>query len=356
MSVVWQRFFVLTILLLTDAKPISNGNRRSQEPIGFTPEMLLYLQLLQSDDGAIRSVRGSGGGVDRSAAGQSGVLLFVQPTDNRNSGDVITDPNILLMLENFQSDKWPQSGAGSTRLTRQMSPAEEAADPPYLETGTSRGTFLWLVPRRNPSADPPTPSAVLHPPPASQAAVTAAAVAATPSHKSEAESVASKATNKVSGRSISSSQMSPNQSGSADEESPDFLSTLVTIPQVWMHDLSHMIIQPLRKPSSGERDSFEYFGMVGKAPFIQCPLGFKKSSLGNHFLFAILPIVFRFSKNLWCSVCRQRYLPASIPQSQKLSGQQPSGIGHRILHRRYCGNARRAGPRHRHPSVIDHGR
>lgn len=271
MSVVWQRFFVLTILLLTDAKPISNGDRTAnQQHIGFTPEMLLYLQLLQTDDApVIRPVRTS--------STRPGVLFLVQPP----SDAVDVDPNTTLMVENFQINQWPdQSSGGSARLTRQMSPTDDTSDPPYLETGTSRGTFLWLVPRRTAPSDPPTPSAVLHPPPASQAA--SATPPVSKEKKNEDETSASKsAGNKVSGRSISQSPMVPNHPGGTDDESPDFLSTLVTIPQVWMHDLSHMIIQPLRKPTSGERDSFEYFGMVGKAPFIQCPLGFKKSSLGN---------------------------------------------------------------------------
>jgi hypothetical protein len=105
----------------------------------------------------------------------------------------------------------------------------------------------------------------------------------TTSKQYNAEYNAQTSGNRVSGRSISTANSSPNHSYITDDDPPDFLSTLVTLPQVWMHDLSHMIIQPLRKPSSGERDSFEYFGMVGKAPFIQCPLGFKKSSLGNSF-------------------------------------------------------------------------
>ncbi len=257
--------FVLTLLVVAEAKSIGSA-QVSTTIQSYTPEVLVFLELLKDD-----RVR------HKSDSPKSHLLLVVKPDDRTTDGGkdlTISDPNLLLMVENFQSShQWSAESSKSPRLTRDMS--SDNSDPPYLETGTSRGSYfdLWLVPRRNWPNDQVPPSASLIPPPLQTSAST--------SKQNVAESSAAKNGNRVSGRSISSSHMSPNHSEHSDDESPDFLSTLVTIPQVWMHDLSHMIIQPLRKPTSGERDSFEYFGMVGKAPFIQCPLGFKKSSLGN---------------------------------------------------------------------------
>ena len=268
MSVVAQScLFVLTLLVAAgEAKSI--GSRNPTPIASYTPgtEVLFFLQLLKDDR------------VRQYDSPKSHLLLVVQPEAGGGKDLTISDPNILLMVENFQSShQWADESGKSPRLTRDMS--SDSSDPPYMEMGTSRGNYfdLWLVPRRNLPNDQVPPSASLIPPPLH--------APATPSKQQQAESGATKNGNRVSGRSISSAHMSPNHSDHSDDDPPDFLSTLVTIPQVWMHDLSHMIIQPLRKPTSGERDSFEYFGMVGKAPFIQCPLGFKKSSLGNIIFF-----------------------------------------------------------------------
>lgn len=301
MSVVGQLhalFVLLTLVLVTDAKSISiqestpHGDATTQTIHSFTPEVLVFLELLK--DSGIRSIRNSDS--------QSHLFLVVQPDDHRPGKEDLTatsDPNILLMVEHFQSQDWPATG-NSARLTR----GSDSSEPPYLETGTSRGNFydLWLVPRRNSRSGEALPSSLV-PPPLQSAAT---------SDKQVATESGQKNINKVSGRSISSSHMSHN-SGSSDEDTPDFLSTLVTIPQVWMHDLSHMIIQPLRKPSSGERDSYEYFGMVGKAPFIQCPLGFKKSSLGNslfliNFSSVVCLVYWHFPYH------KIRYLSSGIPE------------------------------------------
>lgn len=277
MKIVWQfSFFVLTLFADFEAKSI--GSRDSTPSFQVAPtdavkkvenyasQVLVFVELLK--DGEI--------GGKNSDWTQPHVLLVVHRPDEPvdNGKDIITsDPNILLMLENFQSKaEWPESST-APRLARDMS--RDDSDPASLETGTSRGNYydVWLVPRRSRTADPYPPSASLLPPPAH--------IPVTTANQYNAEYGMQAGGNRVSGRSISSTNVSPNHSYSSDDDAPDFLSTLVTLPQVWMHDLSHMIIQPLRKPSSGERDSFEYFGMVGKAPFIQCPLGFKKSSLGT---------------------------------------------------------------------------
>lgn len=268
MSAVGQlkALLVLTLVLVTDAKSIAIAESTTYGATtihSFSPEVLVFVELLK--DGGLSSIG------NRDARSHL-LLAVVQPDDHGETA--ISDPNILLMMENFQSPGWPSGN--SARLTREMG-SESSSDLPHLESGTSRGNFydLWLVPRRTRTGEPLAPSASLKPPPV-QPALTSDIQTAT-------EKSPSKSNNKVSGRSISSAHMSPNHSDSSDDDPPDFLSTLVTIPQVWMHDLSHMIIQPLRKPQTGERDSYEYFGMVGKAPFIQCPLGFKKSSLGNSF-------------------------------------------------------------------------
>ena len=69
-----------------------------------------------------------------------------------------------------------------------------------------------------------------------------------------------------------------------EEDHGDFLTSLGGhIPHLW-HDLGKMLTHSLGQNPLGtgtERDSYEYFGMVGKAPYILCPLGFKKNSLGN---------------------------------------------------------------------------
>ena len=65
-----------------------------------------------------------------------------------------------------------------------------------------------------------------------------------------------------------------------ENEQEDFLASLSQIPNLW-YDLGKILTQPLRhKPTGTERDSYEYFGMVGKAPYILCPLGFKKNVKG----------------------------------------------------------------------------
>jgi hypothetical protein len=146
------------------------------------------------------------------------------------------DPNIVLLLQHFEAaDEEEFSALSAERPTRDMSIEDESEN--------NRSFFdLLLVPRRKWPDDQMTLATRLSPPPPSPPV----------------------AINKV-GRSISTADMGSNQpyhSEISDDESPDFLSTLVTIPQVWMHDLSQMIIQPLRKDKNplGERDSFEYFG------------------------------------------------------------------------------------------------
>ena len=65
-----------------------------------------------------------------------------------------------------------------------------------------------------------------------------------------------------------------------ENEQEDFLTSLGQIPNLW-HDLGKILTHPLRqKPTGTERDSYEYFGMVGKAPYILCPLGFKRDNKG----------------------------------------------------------------------------
>jgi len=147
------------------------------------------------------------------------------------------DPNIVLLLQHFEAaDEEELSALSAERPTRDMSIEDESEN--------NRSFFdLLLIPRRKWPDDQMTLATRLSPPPLHNQPV---------------------AINKV-GRSISAAEMSPNQpyhTEISDDESPDFLSTLVTIPQVWMHDLSQMIIQPLRKDKNplGERDSFEYFG------------------------------------------------------------------------------------------------
>lgn len=277
MKIVWQfSLFVLTLFAAFEAKSI--GSRDStpsfyvapthadKKVVSYTPEVLVFVELFKDSKSSDKDNEWT----------QPHVLLVVQRANEAvDYGKDITtsDPNILLMLENFQSNpEWPESSV-APRLTRDMS--RDDSDPAYLETGTSRGNYydVWLVPRSSRTADPYPPSGSLLPPPTHNPVTTV--------KQHNAEYSMQPGGNRVAGRSISSANVSPNHSYNSDDDAPDFLSTLVTLPQVWMHDLSHMIIQPLRKPSSGERDSFEYFGMVGKAPFIQCPLGFKKSSLGN---------------------------------------------------------------------------
>jgi len=58
------------------------------------------------------------------------------------------------------------------------------------------------------------------------------------------------------------------------------LTSLGQIPNLW-HDLGKILTQPLRQTTGTERDSYEYFGMVGKAPYILCPIGFKRNSKGT---------------------------------------------------------------------------
>ena len=185
------------------------------------------------------------------ASSNDSVLLFLgllgdQPPAIDSSGPVLllvdnerptADPNIVLMLENFETG----SRSSVPRPARDMS--GEDMD----EMDSSRPPSKYLSP-------PPAPGVTTR---------------------------AKKNSNKVSGRSISSAHASNQPVEEEEERGPDFLTSLVTIPQVWMSEVSHLIIQPLRKPNPGERDSYEYFGMVAKAPFINCPLGFKKSSLGN---------------------------------------------------------------------------
>ena len=292
MKIVWQTsLFLLTLFVAAEAKPIASRDSTpssdvitSTHPVNniqnYNPEVVVFVELLK-DDGINNK---------KKDWAQPHVLLVVQQDDVAvdNGKDLATsDPNILLMVENFQSNQqWSESSA-STRLARDMS-RDDSTDPDeYLETGTSRGNYydVWIVPRRSRTADPlPPPTSLLTPPSYMQV---------TTSKQYNAEYNAQTSGNRVSGRSISTANSSPNHSYSTDDDPPDFLSTLVTLPQVWMHDLSHMIIQPLRKPSSGERDSFEYFGMVGKAPFIQCPLGFKKSSLGNSFKWNCWPVCYK---------------------------------------------------------------
>lgn len=161
----------------------------------------------------------------------SPVLLLVEERPS--------DPNVMLMLETFQS-------GGRSRVPR---PARDMSTD--AEEMDASQDVVYSRP----------PSKFLAPPPANGRPV--------------------KSSNKVTGRSISSSHVSNQPVEEEEERGPDFLTSLVTIPQVWMSEVSHLIIQPLRKPNPGERDSYEYFGMVAKAPFISCPLGFKKSSLGN---------------------------------------------------------------------------
>jgi hypothetical protein len=280
MKIVCQTsLFLLTLFAAAKAKPIISQDSTSlyevitsTHPVknieNYNSEVLVFVELLKDDR------------IDTNKKdwNQPHVLLVVQQDDGAadNGKDLaISDPNILLMVENFQvNQQWAESSA-SPRLARDMS-RDDSSDPEseYLETGTSRGNYydLWIMPRRSRTPDPLPPPTSLLPPPSYMQVTT--------SKQYNAEYNAQTSGNRVSGRSISTTNSSPNHSYNTDDDPPDFLSTLVTLPQVWMHDLSHMIIQPLRKPSSGERDSFEYFGMVGKAPFIQCPLGFKKSSLG----------------------------------------------------------------------------
>jgi hypothetical protein len=282
MKIIWQSsLFLLTLFAAAEAKPIAprdstplsdviTSTRLVKNLQNYVPEVLVFVELLKDD----------GINTNHKEWTQPHVLLVVQQEDGDadNGKDLaISDPNILLMVENFQlNQQWPESSV-SPRLARDMSRDAEPSEPEYMETGTSRGNYydLYIVPRRGRTADPLPPATSLLPPPSYMQATT-------PQHY-YAEYNAQQNGNRVTGRSISSAGVSPNHNN--DDDPPDFLSTLVTLPQVWMHDLSHMIIQPLRKPSSGERDSFEYFGMVGKAPFIQCPLGFKKSSLGNKLKF-----------------------------------------------------------------------
>lgn len=152
--------------------------------------------------------------------------------DNNKEALRYLDPNFLLLLEHFQPEvEW----AGSApRLTR----AHPSTSPTYSHQSTRSYLDVMYMPRRRSGTDLPQ---TLVPPPTTTPAPA----------------------NKV-GRSISAADLAPNQPDVAEDENPDFLSSLVTIPQVWMHDLSHMIIQPLRKNPAGERDSYEYFGMVSK--------------------------------------------------------------------------------------------
>lgn len=330
MKIVWQSgLFLLTLLAAAaEAKPIVprdstpladvvTPTRLVQTIQNYMPEVLVLVELVKKDDGSQ---------TNQKEWAKPHVLWVVQQDDGpaENGKDLATsDPNILLMVENFQSNQqWSESSV-APRLARDMSrdaePAEPS-DPEYMETGTSRGNYydVYIMPRRSRAPEPRPPHTSLLPPPSYMHT-------ATPRHYNAAEYNGQ--SNRVSGRSINSPIASPNQHND-DDDPPDFLSTLVTLPQVWMHDLSHMIIQPLRKPSSGERDSFEYFGMVGKAPFIQCPLGFKKSSLGNklQFIFDLkLHVHYKRIGNCHSPLNQKRNMSSGIPESQELSNEQRSG-------------------------------
>lgn len=213
---------VRSVLVLLTVHVLSSGARslggRAPGNDSSRHDVLLLLGLLGDQAPALDS---------------ASVLLLV---DGGAGAGRPVDPNVVLMLENFEP-------GGRSSVPR---PARDSSAEDMDEMDSARPPSKYLSP-------PPAPGAGTR---------------------------AKKNSNKVSGRSISSAHVS-NQPVEEEERGPDFLTSLVTIPQVWMSEVSHLIIQPLRKPNPGERDSYEYFGMVAKAPFINCPLGFKKSSLGN---------------------------------------------------------------------------
>jgi len=188
-----------------------------------------------------------------------------------------SDPNVLLLIKHFKSDEQPLSTGA--RLTREMS-GQEAHD-----DDSQRGNFLdfLLLPRRkrmrNPVnlATPPSaekPPMLLSPPPP-----------ATEGKEKEISAGKSRDEELVDTVAIASDVME--YTGHVDtheEDHGDFLTSLGGhIPHLW-HDLGKMLTHSLGQNPLGtgtDRDSYEYFGMVGKAPYILCPLGFKKNSLGN---------------------------------------------------------------------------
>lgn len=215
-------FLTLTVILSAGARPLDGPDPALPPSPIATADLLLHIYQLQPENAS------------RIRRHHQMVLL-----SNYQESKASSDPNVLLLLENFEStnDQVDQKSPRSTRADQYYSGTDGYVDFYYLPRAKTAPTNNQYPYNHSP------PSPVLQPPPRT----------ATP-------------VNKV-GRSINTADLSVHQQEiptSSDEESPDFLSTLVTIPQVWMHDLSHMIIQPLRKDKnpSAERDSFEYFGMV----------------------------------------------------------------------------------------------
>ena len=176
------------------------------------------------------------------------VSLF-QKNDPHNVQSAQTDPNILLLYsDNIHSERWDK--AAIIRTARGMN----SESSPDLSTGDENPQPYNLIdmllrPRRR-----------LSPPPAIESPQNQQA-------RSEAsDTIASTSNEKV-------------ESGEDDSETPPPPSTIMAIPDLLL-DLGYMLTQPLWVDKSKNRESHD-FGMIAKAPFIICPLGFQRDLLGN---------------------------------------------------------------------------
>lgn len=234
---------LVTLIGVAGAKPLAGGSKQeapqpnlanSKLTHRFFPGMVFLYKLSQ----------GMGERTKKALSNSPHQVLVVEyesAPQRETDSSTPTDPNIVLLLQHFEAaDEEEFSALSAERPTRDMSTEDDDAQ------GNFGFLDLLFVPRRKWSHDQMTLASRLSPPPPNPPV----------------------SINKV-GRSINTADMGPNQpyhTEISDDESPDFLSSLVTIPQVWMHDLSQMIIQPLRKDKNplGERDSFEYFGQFKK--------------------------------------------------------------------------------------------
>lgn len=277
-----------TLAVLADAKPFDGRSNLIQPvQVSTAPDVILLVKLIENNGGP------SFLSLDRL------VLLHqshhTNPHAFNNNGDSAhphsikngkfelatpreeSDPNIVLLIKHFKSDGQTLNAAGGPRSTREMSTEQPQTkkDPGDQQ----RGNFLdfLMLPRRKWTRDSDTPPMLLLPPPiANQPSTTrvAKSVATSRGTGPDTEAIASDV--------VDYDKTKVNEDNNDKEnEQEDFLASLSQIPNLW-YDLGKILTQPLRhKPTGTERDSYEYFGMVGKAPYILCPLGFKKNVKGR---------------------------------------------------------------------------
>ena len=230
------------------------------------------------------------------------VSLF-QKNDPHNVQSAQTDPNILLLYsDNIHSERWDK--AAIIRTARGMN----SESSPDLSTGDENPQPYNLIdmllrPRRRLSpthGNVPVPSMWLHPPPAIESPQNQQA-------RSEAsDTIASTSNEKV-------------ESGEDDSETPPPPSTIMAIPDLLL-DLGYMLTQPLWVDKSKNRESHD-FGMIAKAPFIICPLGFQRDLLGNWLFGDPRTGKVLLGSTFLPTLSPNRKLPASVPQQKRFCHQ-----------------------------------